>query len=202
MEPRSIAALLGQEIDSGFAAALTSLESSRTLRVNRIVSRVGGVPQELPAGDVPDWDTISWQAEVVLYPDDPGLSTDGLLDGELAEGVSSLPVIALQGVGHVWSERFNRWGITTIGQLAQTELTELKRQANTNFAAALVFVGRARTVAAAQPFGLRTSGGENVLTVATSTPVGDAVIGHARRAYAITLVSCLDNAYVRRLYFS
>lgn len=200
MEPRQLAALLGTEVDTGFAAALSRLGASRALVVESIRTRVGAVPDGGEDTQL-DWSQIPWVADVTLQPVDPlpaaptepGTATDppsGRQD--VRDELAALAVTAIRGVGHTWASRLQSWGITRVGDLADADTGDLMRLAGPRIPALVVLLARARTLVAPWPGDLPGGGGRSIADLATSLPGAHDVEAFVLREQCMSLLACLD----------
>lgn len=215
MQPSQVAALLGREIDTGFAAALSDLASSRSLVVDRIVARVGAQPPTSgdAQGTSPDWAVVPWTAEVTLTPTTPqtpgpgpGGSEQGPLPGpgqEAAEQarlrIAELPTRTIRGVGDGWAAIFERWGLHTIGDLAAEAPDVIVGRAAHLAAVALPLLARARDLTEPWPPVPEGMTGRTLAEVAyAALPPAD-VAQHQLRAHCLRLLGALDAREAARL---
>lgn len=211
VEPSQVAALLGREIDTGFAAALLDLGSSRALVVERIVARVGAVPGhgDGTAGAEVDWGAVPWQAEVTLRPTDTARSGSG--DGgddlpstgtdpteALRHRIALLPTLVIRGVGPSWGAELAEWGHRTVGDLAAADPGEVVRRAGTRASIVLPLLSRARDLVAPWPAPTPAASGRTIAEIAAATPE-DTPAAHVLRAHCLRLVAALDTAVATEL---
>lgn len=198
MEPQQLAALLGTEIDSGFAAALSRLGASRALVVETIRTRVGALPDD-DHGETVDWSQIPWVADVTLLPVEPqpvALSDDedthprdpGAIPGRIA----TLPVSAIRGVGRTWVNRLTSWGIDSVGDLAAADPSALMARAGARAVELVVLLSRARTAVGPWPQNLPAGKGASIASLATGRPDSADVPGFVLREHCMSLVAALD----------
>ena len=210
LEPSQLAAALAKELEAGFAASLLSAEASAALVVDRIIARVSSVPQ--PHSGSIEWGKILWQGEAVLYPGEGGTDEahpaeddhgdDRPVAASLAGEIALLSVEAIQGVGSVWVQRLQRWGISTVGELAEADLIALAEVADKHWSRLVGLIGRAKNAVIAFGWEIHPSdAGTDILTIARSgvlKPSGS-VYDSALRNYALTLVSVLDLEYAAKI---
>lgn len=211
MHPSAAAALLGREIDTGLAAALTDLASSRALVVDQIVARVGALPATSgdEQGTSPDWSVVPWAAEVTLTPTTPttplppGQGGEPAPPGGAAEAVrrriTGLPTRTIRGVGDGWAASFTRWGLPTIGDLAAQDPGDLLRRAGNLAAVALPLLARARDLVEPWPPVPAAATGRTITEVAYATPPRDDVAQHLLRAHCVRVLGALNAAQAARL---
>lgn len=202
MDPQQLAALLGSEVDAGFAAALSRLGASGALVVDTIRTRVGSVPD---AGDeAPDWSRVPWLADVLLTPvaplptqppapDDNDPTTElTILPGSVRGRLAALPVAAIRGVGEAWAARLGSWGITHVVDLAEADPTALMRRAGNRIPTLMVLIARARTATAPWPAALPAGKGRSIADLATATPAASDLGGFLLREHCMHLLAVLD----------
>lgn len=218
MQPAQAAALLGREIDTGFAAAFSDLASSRALVVDRIVARVGALPAEFgdEQGTSPNWALVPWAAEVVLAPGTPVVGAgvgggDGQGDepgpsGPEPEGserirrtISGLSTRKIRGVGDAWAATFASWDLPTIGDLAAEDPGEVLRRARNVAAVVLPLLARARDLTEPWPPIPAALTGRTITQVAHATPALDDLAQHQLRAHCLRVLGALDAAQAARL---
>lgn len=214
MQPAQAAALLGREIDAGFAAAFTDLASSRALVVDRIVARVGALPPT--SGDVQgaslDWAMVSWAAEVTLTPATLGaqlgkagreLSHQSSAASEAAEGIrgriAELPARRIRGIGPDWAARFGAWGLRTIADLAAEDPSVIVRRAGAHASVALPLLSRARDLTLPWPPVPAAVAGRTITQLAHAAPPPDDLAQHQLRAHCLRVLGALDAAQAARL---
>lgn len=215
MQPSQVAGLLGREIDTGFAAALSDLASSRSLVVDRIVARVGALPPT--SGDAqgasPDWAAVPWAAEVTLTPTTPqtpgpgaGGSEQGPLPGpgpetaeQVRQRIAGLSTRKIRGVGDEWAATFAAWGLPTIGDLAAESPGVVLRRAGTLAAVALPLLARARDLTEPWPPVPAAMTGRTLAEVAYAEPPPAALAQHQLRAHCLRLLGALDAREAARL---
>lgn len=196
MEPQQLAALLGTEVDTGFAAALSRLGASGALVVDTIRTRVGAVPNETT--DQVDWSTIPWLADVTMTPRSPlpaSVATDPDLPDDPADvrgHLAALPVSAIRGVGTAWATRLRSWGISQIGDLADADPSALMDRAERRRPALVVLIARARRALAPWPLDLPAGNGRSLAALATSRPERGDVSGFILREHCMGLLAVLD----------
>ena len=202
MQPRQLAALLGTEVDAGFAAALNRLDGSGALVVDTIHTRVGAMP-ESDDGEEIDWSEVPWLADVVLtpQPDRPtaiggespgsGSAHDDSTSDPVRRRVAALPVAAIRGVGPGWSDRLASWGITSVGDFAEADPSVLLRRAGGRRSMITVLLARARAAVVPWPAGL-PGRGRSIADLATSTPDTSDVTGFMVREHCMSLLAVLD----------
>lgn len=207
LEPSQAAALLGREIDAGFAAAFSDLSSSRSLVVDRIVARVGA----LPGGEATeaDWALVPWRAEVTLVAGTPGAPVPGE-DGETGDPpggpgeavrhrIAALPATTIRGVGKVWAQSFADWGWSTVGELAEADPSLVVLRAGAHDSVALPLLARARDLVGDWPPVPPEALGRSVAELARETPPPQALALHALRARCIQVLGGLDAHVAARL---
>lgn len=219
MQPAQAAALLGREIDTGFAAAFSDLASSRALVVDRIVARVGALPSTSgdEQGTSPDWTLVPWAAEVVLVPGTPvvdavdavggdGDGDDPWSPGPEPEGserirrtIAALSTRKIRGVGDGWAATFARWDLPTIGDLAAEDPGVIVRRAQNLAAVVLPLLARARDLTEPWPRVPAALTGRTITQVAYSTPSLDDLAQHQLRAHCLRILGALDAAQAARL---
>lgn len=211
MQPSQAAALLGREIDTGFAAAYADLASSRALVVDRIVARVGALPPTSgdEQGTSPDWAVVPWAAEVTLTPTthrtvgETGEHGPHPGPGEGSEQIrlriAELSTRKIRGVGDEWAATFGQWGLSTIGDLAEEDPGVVLRRAGNLAAVALPLLARARDLTEPWPQVPAELTGRTLAQVAYATPPPDALAQHQLRAHCLRLLGALDARQAARL---
>lgn len=218
MQPSQVAALLGREIDTGFAAALSDLAASRSLVVDRIVARVGAQPPTSgdAQGTSPDWAEVPWAAEVTLTPaawgvpgtpgSGPGGSEQGPLPGsgqdtaqQVRLRIAELPTRSIRGVGDAWAATFAGWGLSTVGDLAAEAPDVVVGRAGGQLAVVLPLLARARDLTEPWPPVPEGMTGRTLTEVAYAAPPPDDVARHRLRAHCLRLLGALDAAEAARL---
>lgn len=214
VEPSQVAALLGREIDTGFAAALLDLGSSRALVVERIVARVGAVPGQGDgtADTAVDWGAVPWQAEVTLRPTDTaGGGSGGEGGGDvvpspgtdpteaLRHRIALLRTLVIRGVGPSWEAELAEWGHRTVGDLAAADPGEVARRAGARASIVLPLLSRARDLVAPWPAPTPAASGRTIAEIAAATPEEDTPAAHMLRAHCLRLVAALDAAVAATL---
>lgn len=205
IQPSQAAALLGREIDAGFAAAYADLSSSRAVVVDRIVARVGALPPGFGEDEdsAPDWSAVPWRAEVTLEPQSPG---DPMAQGEApgpddpgGEGggrvrreIGELSTKKIRGVGPVWATTFASWGLSTVAELAEEDPSRIVRRAGAQAAVALPLLSRARDLAEPWPRVPASALGSTIAEIARQTPAADDLAMHALRARCLRVLGALD----------
>lgn len=213
VEPSQVAALLGREIDAGFAAALADVGGSRAVVVDRIVARVAGLPDDASPTDPPaepDWAAIRWQAEVTMHPTgaaavggpsegDPATTPDPGTGDELRRRIAALPTRAVSGIGSHWERTLAGWGHHTVGDLATADVGEVVRTAGTRAYLVLPLLSRARDLVTVWPPLPKATSGHTVAAVAMTDPAPDTPAMHALRAHCLRIVAALDSDVAARL---
>lgn len=192
MGPAELAALVAREADAGVAGALRAVDAAGALTVERVVGRIGSKP----ASDTTPWESVVWQAEIVMRPsglvrEAPTAPGEGPEPG-MASVVASLSVRALRGVGERWTTVLTERGVETIGDLASTSPASVAAWSRTRDGGyAVQLVARARTCVGAWP-AVDPADTRTLLAVSESDPGDSSGWPPGSRADALLLWStCL-----------